>query len=59
MDRQKGTYEVQLDVSEPRWFAVRTKFRAEKVVFKQFEHKGIHSFLPLLNLTRRYKRKIC
>ncbi|MBK8721450.1 MAG: UpxY family transcription antiterminator [Saprospiraceae bacterium] len=58
MDRQKGTYEVQLDVSEPRWFAVRTKFRAEKVVFKQFEHKGIHSFLPLLSLTRRYKRKI-
>lgn len=54
---RKGTYEVQLDNEKPKWFAVRTKYRAEKVVQKQFEIKEIDSFLPILKLTRLYKKK--
>lgn len=34
---------------QPRWYAVRTRSRHEKLVTRQLENQGIQSFLPLTN----------
>lgn len=51
-------YENHLDESEPRWFAVYTKYKREKLVQKRLQEKGIHAYLPTQRLTRRYERKV-
>jgi transcription termination/antitermination protein NusG len=33
---------------QPRWYAVRTRSRHEKLVARQLEHQGIQSFLPTI-----------
>jgi transcription antitermination factor NusG len=43
---------------EPRWFAVRTRFKSEKLALKQLTQRGLAAYLPIRNLTRRYNRKI-
>jgi len=47
----------QLDES-PRWYAVYTKFKTEKYVVERLQKKGIEAYLPLLNITKRYKSKV-
>ncbi len=45
-----------LHLSEPRWFAVRTRSKSEKMVQRMLEKKGISAWLPLQKLLRRYTR---
>ncbi|MBK7937539.1 MAG: UpxY family transcription antiterminator [Lewinellaceae bacterium] len=42
--------------SEPRWFAVYTRAKSEKFVQRMLNKKGIHAWLPLQKLLRRYAR---
>jgi transcription antitermination factor NusG len=50
--------ENHLNDSEPRWFAVRTRFRDEKVAFKMLNTYGIQTYLPIQKLIRRYGKKV-
>ncbi len=45
-----------LHETEPRWFAVRTRSKSEKFVQRMLTKKGIHAYLPLQKLMRRYTR---
>lgn len=54
----RPTYENHLHEHEPRWFAVYTNYKREKMVHKQLGAKGVHAYLPLQKVTRRYTRKI-
>lgn len=47
-----------LHESEPKWFAVYTRFKSEKVVHRLLATKNIEAYLPLQKVTRRYTRKI-
>ncbi len=38
----------------PRWYAVRTRSRHEKLVARQLESQGIESFLPIVTETRKW-----
>lgn len=48
----------QLDPEEARWFAVRTRFKCEKLVAHLLGKKQIHAYVPLIRTVRRYTRKI-
>ncbi len=48
----------QLHDSDPRWFAVYTRFKREKLVRDRLAEKGIEAYLPLQHFTRRYTRKV-
>jgi transcription antitermination factor NusG len=39
---------------DPRWYAIRTRSRHEKLVTRQLESQGIESFLPLLTQTHKW-----
>ncbi|MDQ6733280.1 MAG: UpxY family transcription antiterminator [Nitrospirota bacterium] len=39
----------------PRWYAIRTRSRAEKVVHEQIAQRGIESFLPLMTRVSQWK----
>jgi transcription antitermination factor NusG len=54
-DRNK---ENHLHEVEPRWFAIYTKYKREKLVQKRLHEQGIQTYLPLQHLTRRYERKV-
>lgn len=45
-----------LHETEPRWFAVHTRSKSEKFVQRMLAKKGIHAYLPLQKLMRRYTR---
>lgn len=45
-----------LHESEPRWFAVHTRSKSEKLVQRQLTKKGIHAYVPVQRLMRRYTR---
>ena len=49
--------ENHLHNTEPRWFAVYTRFKREKVVWSELKEKGIEGFLPIQKLLRQYGRK--
>jgi len=51
-------FENHLDNVEPKWFAVYTRFKSEKVVARLLDTKKITNYLPLQTVTRRYTRKI-
>lgn len=51
-------YENHLDEFEPKWFAVYTRYKREKMVAKRLQQKGIEVYLPLQKFTRRYVRKV-
>lgn len=51
-------YENHLHVSDPKWFAVYTRSKSEKVVKRLLTNKNIECYLPLQKVTRRYTRKI-
>ncbi len=55
---KKETYTNQLSLDEPRWFAIYTNFKREKLVQKMLVQKGIENYLPLQKATRRYARKV-
>ena len=48
----------QIDEKEPRWFAVYTRYKREKMVNKRLQKKGIHTYLPLQQVKRHYTRKV-
>ena len=50
--------ENHLSPDEPRWYAIRTRFRNEKAALKQLELNGINAYLPIQKLTRRYGHKV-
>jgi transcription antitermination factor NusG len=50
--------ENHLDEKEPRWFAVRTRFRDEKVALKMLTTYGVEAYLPIQKVTRRYSKKV-
>jgi len=50
--------ENHLDATEARWFAVYTKYKREKFVCKSLQKKGIESWVPLQQFTRRYSKKV-
>lgn len=56
--RQPSTVINHLHDTEPRWFAVHTRSKSEKFVQRMLEKKGIHAWLPLQKLMRRYTRSI-
>lgn len=47
-----------LDSDQARWFAIYTKYKAEKYVVDKLQKKGIICYVPLLNKTKKYTRKI-
>ena len=49
--------EVHLHATEPRWFAIYTKYKREKIVHRELNAKGIESYLPLQTVIRNYTRK--
>jgi transcriptional antiterminator RfaH len=51
------TYNNQLHASAPRWFAVRLKFKSEKMVLKMLEIKQIQTYLPLKQVVRVWSKK--
>lgn len=40
------------------WFAIKTKYKTEKYVVDQLKRKGIEAYVPLIQVTKRYDRKI-
>jgi transcription antitermination factor NusG len=50
--------ENHLSADIPRWFAVKTRFRDEKVALKMLTKYGVHTYLPIQTLTRRYGKKV-
>jgi transcription antitermination factor NusG len=39
---------------QPRWYAVRTRSRHEKLVARQLENQGIESFLPVVSQVHKW-----
>jgi transcription antitermination factor NusG len=50
--------EIHVHETEPRWFAVRTRFRDEKVALKMLTSYNIDAYLPIKTVTRRYNKKV-
>ncbi|MBK9564384.1 MAG: UpxY family transcription antiterminator [Saprospiraceae bacterium] len=48
----------QLSDIELRWFAVYTKYKCEKYVQDHLNKKNVQTYLPLIQKTRRYTRKV-
>jgi transcription antitermination factor NusG len=48
----------QISQTESRWFAIYTKFKCEKFVADLLRKKNIESYVPLVNKTKKYARKI-
>lgn len=49
--------ENHLHSTEPRWFVIYTRFKREKVVFKELLLKGIEAYLPIEKTLKQYGRK--
>lgn len=47
-----------LSEQEARWFAIYTKYKAEKYVADKLDKKGITCYVPLITKTKRYTRKV-
>ena len=47
-----------LHESEYRWFAIYTKYKGEKQVIRELLKKGIEAYTPLLEVTKKYSRKV-
>lgn len=55
---KKKIHENHLDNELPRWFAVYTRYKREKIVLRMLADKGIETYLPIQKKTRRYIRKL-
>jgi transcription termination/antitermination protein NusG len=42
-------------MNTPKWYAIRTRSRAEKVVREQVMQRGVESFLPLMTRVSQWK----
>lgn len=50
--------ENHLDATTPRWFAIYTRFKREKVVLEELKRKSVKAYLPIQKKIRMYgKRK--
>jgi transcription termination/antitermination protein NusG len=45
-------------LSEPHWYAIRTRSRHEKMVSDQLEKQGIENFLPLVKRNRKWSDRV-
>ena len=50
-------HESHLSEDQPRWFAIRTRYKSEKLAYKQLINRQIDAYLPIRHLIRRYGRK--
>ncbi|MDH3648540.1 MAG: UpxY family transcription antiterminator [Saprospiraceae bacterium] len=50
-------YESQISETQPKWFAIYTRFKSEKEVVRLLSRKGIEAYLPLNRVVREYTRK--
>lgn len=41
-----------------KWYAVKTRYKCEKQVCKHLSQRGIECYVPLLQRTKRYQRKV-
>jgi transcription antitermination factor NusG len=41
-------------LSQPRWYAIRTRSRHEKMVHEQLQTQGIETFLPLVKRIHKW-----
>lgn len=58
MNKGQATYYLdQLETTESKWFAVYTKYRAEKHVARQLIKKGIECYVPINKVVKEYTRK--
>lgn len=46
------------EISENAWYAIKVKYKSEKIVLQQLDKKGVISYAPMRNYTKRYQRKI-
>lgn len=51
-------YENHLDDNLPKWFAIYTRYKREKLVYKFLDKKGIKAYLPINNVVRKWDRKV-
>lgn len=49
---------LHISNEERKWFAIYTRFKREKMVFKQLLDKNVEAYLPLRTVKRVYTRKI-
>ena len=47
-----------LDEKTPRWFAVHTKYKSEKIVQRMLAQKSVNTYLPLQKKVRKYQRRV-
>lgn len=45
-------------VDQPKWYALRTRSRHEKMVADQLEQQGIENFLPLMKKKRQWSDRV-
>lgn len=50
-------YENHLDENTPKWFAIYTPFKREKIAASELKKSGIQIYLPIHTVTRQYVRK--
>ena len=50
-------FENHLDEQVPKWFAIRTNYKREKLALKQLAIQGIKAYLPIQRLLRKWNRK--
>jgi transcription antitermination factor NusG len=55
----KSSYGGEDGVDQPRWFALYTCSRREKVVAGQLHNRGLESYLPLYSVRRRWNQREC
>ncbi len=53
----KTIVENHLSDQQPKWFAVYTRFKAEKEVVRRLQGRGIEAYVPLSRVVRQYVRK--
>lgn len=51
-------YENHLDDTIPKWFAVYTHYKREKIAAAQLHKSGIQIYCPIRVVTRQYVRKV-
>jgi transcriptional antiterminator NusG len=49
----EGSITISL-AAQPRWYAIRTRSRHEKMVAEQLQRQAIENFLPLVKRTRKW-----
>jgi len=57
MSKFDNAPENHLDAEMPKWFAVYTKYKREKVIKKELDRQNIDAYLPIQKITRIYASK--